>query len=52
MVREHATAPVWPTDLTADHEIFRLKDELDQHEGSGTTFYGRSSLRTSTTYLD
>ena len=27
-----------------DHEIFRLKDEIDLYEGQGTTFYGISHL--------
>jgi hypothetical protein len=26
--------------MRKDHEIFRLKDELEKHEGPGVTFYG------------
>ena len=26
-------------DPALDHEIFRLKDEIEYHEGEGSTFY-------------
>lgn len=28
------------TDNYSDHEIFRLRDEVEIFEGEGTTFYG------------
>lgn len=27
-------------DYYSDHEIFRLRDEVELYEGEGTTFYG------------
>jgi hypothetical protein len=32
-----------------DHEIFRLKDELEANEGVGVTFYGKLPSSSSTT---